>query len=551
MGTDPRVQRAIQAFDLDGYDVDPATGVILQRGGVGVVAVHRTATIGRSTRRKKAFYLEGSPYTMGYLMGLLAEHDVSRMCEEFNEKIIFDFIGVDLPSGLERILGELLEEIVALLASSIPRDLPPAIKDELKGVEDGCRSANGRTRVSADALGVLNYGIDGLLAFVYTGLHPTGRRLLPVLKPKHFRVPLMCNGFSIAGQSVEGVGHLMGRDFMFPTADVFQDTACHIVRVPADGLPTVSVAAPGMVGSITALNSNGVAAGVDMEPSGACDPGRPGLNSLLLVRHAVEHGATCDDAVAVMEAAHRGVSWGYIVADGSTGKACVVEAGLSASSPNFLAYPPHDILQHLPDRAFFAAHPTTEYRDGLMVRWSDTRVPPEYLDFNPGLFQAMGKPYDPAAFGPDGYVDPTWKANNCPGATYFAPQRETRDDVVLLSNHFLIPEMRLTAMTHWTNDVAARNWDDIQWRYDELHHRIAAAIEQGPVTREQARALIDFLDPAGDFPAYYNPKGEDLHDVQVHGSVSLLDLVERSIESHYGFYADDWVGITLARFVEG
>lgn len=252
---------------------------------------------------------------------------------------------------------------------------------------------------------------------------------------------------------------------------------------------------------------------------------------------------------AVMEAAHRGVSWGYIVADGGAGKACVVEAGLSASTPNFLAYPPHDMLPHLPDQAFFAAHPTTEFRDGLMVRWSDTRVPLEYLGFNPGLFHAMGKPYDPAAFAPDGYIDPTWKATNCPGAYFFAPQREGSSDVVLLSNHFLIPEMRLTAMKHWTNEVAARNWDDIQWRYDELSHRITAAIQQGAVTREQARALIDFLDPAGDFPTYYNPKGEDLHDVQVHGSVSLLDLMERSIESHSGYAADEWVGITLARCV--
>jgi hypothetical protein len=551
MATDEHVQRLIQAFIADGYDVDPVAGVKAYQGSIGITAVHRTATIGRSARRKKAFYLEGTPYAMGYLMGLLAEDDVSRMCEQFNERIIFDFIGVDLPDGLERVLGELLEDIVGLLAKSIPRDLPQAIKDELRGLRDGCRKANAKTRVSKDNLGVLNCGIDGLLAFVYTGLQPTRKPLLPIIKPTHFRVPLMCNGFSIAGDSVEGGGHLMGRDFMFPTADVFQDTACHIVRVPADGLPTVSVAAPGMVGSITALNSNGVASGVDMEPSGACDPGRPGLNSLLLVRHAVEHGASCDDAVAAMEAAHRGVSWGYIVADGSTGKACVVEAGLSASTPNFLAYPPHDMLPHLPDQAFFAAHPTTEYRNGLMVRWSDTLVPAEYLDFNPALFQAMGKPYDPAAFRPDGYVDPNWKAANCPGAYFFAPQRETSSDVVLLSNHFLVPEMRLTAMKRWTNEVAGRNWDDIQWRYDELYHRIAAAIQQGPVTRQQARALIDFLDPAGDFPTYYNPKGEDLHDVQVHGSVSLLDLVERSIESHFGYYADNWVGITLPRFVDG
>ena len=78
---------------------------------------------------------------------------------------------------------------------------------------------------------------------------------------------------------------------------------------------------------------------------------------------------------------------------------------------------------------------------------------------------------------------------------------------VLLSNHFLIPETRLTAMASWTNEVARRNWDDIQWRYDELSHRIAAAIHRGPVTKALAASIIDFLNPMGDFLSYDNPAG--------------------------------------------
>lgn len=549
MGTEEQIEKLIQAFANDGYDVDRKTGVQVYQENIGITAVHGTATIGKTGHRKKAFYLEGSPYTMGYLMGLLAEPHISRMCEEFNEKVIFDFVGVDLPPELERIIGELLKEIVALMSLSIPHDLPAGLKDELHGLLDGCRAANPRTRVSREDLGVLNYGIDGLLAFVYTGLHPTGKVLPPLLQPKQLRVPMMCNGFSIAGEAVEGGGHFMGRDFMFPTADVFQDTACHIIRQPTDGLPTVSVAAPGMVGSITALNINGVGGGVNMEPSGACDPSRPGINSLLLVRHSVEHGATCEDAIALMVAAHRGVAWAYLLADGNTGKACVVEAGRFGTTPEFLAYPPKEILPYLPDQSFLAAHPTTEFRNGLMVRRSDTRIPSDYLQLNPGLFQKLGKAYDPAAFAPDGFLDHTWKERNCPDAYYFAPQRELSDDVVLLSNHFLIPEMRLTAMKHWTNEVAKRNWDDIQWRYDELCHRLVTAMRQGPVTRQKARALIDFLNPAGDFPGYYNPAAKPLDQVQVHGAVSLLDLKERSIESHFGYYADSWVKVTLPRYV--
>lgn len=549
METDERIQRLIQAFGTDGYNVDRNAGVKVYQDSIGMAAVHRTATIGKTGRHKKAFYLEGLPFTMGYLMGLLAEIEVSRMCEEFNEKLIFAFIGVDLPPGLERTLGELLKEVVALMSLSIPQDLPPGIKDELHGLLQGCRAANTKTRVSKEGLDVLNYGIDGLLAFVYTGLHPTGRALPPLLQPKHLRVPFMCNGFSIAGPAVEGGGHFMGRDFMFPTADVFQDTACHIIRLPSQGMPTVSVASPGIVGSITALNLNGVGGGVDMEPSGACDPSRPGINSLLLVRHSIEHGVTCEDAVAAMGAVHRGVAWGYILADGRTGKACVVEAGRSGATPEFLSYPPREMLSYLPDQPFLNAHPTTEFRNGLMVRWSNTRIPSDYQQFNPALFQKLGKTYDSASFDPDGFIDRTWKERNCPDAYYFAPQRGLSEQAVLLSNHFLIPEMRMTAMKHWTNEVARRNWDDIQWRYDELCHRLVAAIQQEPVTRQRARDLIDFLDPSGDFPGYYNPDNKPLDQVQVHGSVSLLDLKECSIESHFGYYADDWVKITLPNYI--
>jgi hypothetical protein len=361
----------------------------------------------------------------------------------------------------------------------------------------------------------------------------------------------MCNGFSIAGKAVENGGHFMGRDFMFPTAGVFQDTACHIVRIPSTGLPTVSVAAPGMVGSVTALNANGVGGGVDIMPSGACDPRRPGLNSLLLVRHSVEFGATCDDAVDVMEKAHRGVSWGYLLADGSTGKACVVEAGRSEASSNFLAYPPAFMLKYLPGDGFVKAHPTTDFRNGLMVRWSDTTIPHEYMNFNPGLFKAMDATYDPAAFMPDGFINTHWKGTACPEAYYFAPMREIEHDVVLLSNRFVIPEMQLTQMMLWTNELAKREWDNIQWRYDELRHRIATELQHGPINREKAREMINFLDPSGAFPDYYNPDKLPLDQVEVRGATSLVDLKERVLESHFGYYADEWVTTTLPNYLAG
>ncbi len=546
-----RVEHLVDAFASDGYDVEPYAGVKVYQDCVGIAAVHRTATIGGTQMRKKAFYLEGPPYAMGYLMGMLAEPDVGRMCDQFADTVLFGLIGLDLAPAVAAVLGEVLGEVISLMSLSIPQDLPLAVKEEMRGLLDGCRAANPGTGVSQRSLGVLNYGFDGLLAFVFTGIHPAGRPLPAAVKPANLRVPFLCNAFSVAGDLVEGGGHFLGRDFMFPTADVFQETACHIIRHPSEGLPTVSVAAPGMVGSITALNSNGVAGGVDVAPSGACDPSRPGINSLLLVRESIEQASTCEDAVGVMEAARRGTSWAYILADGTTDRACVVEAVRSGKDLDVLSYPPARLLPLLPDRASLDAHPTTPFRNGLMVRWSDTDIPEAYPQYNPGLFAARGKVYDPAAFKPDGYVDRTWQDRGCPGACYFPPQRESCDRLVLLSNGFMVPEMRLTAMMPWTDEIVKDTWDDFQWRYDELCHRLLTAIEEGPISRGRAREIIDFLDPAGDFPSYYNAANRPLDEVQVKGATSLLDLKGCAIESHFGYYADEWVKVTLPRYVVG
>ena len=111
METGGRIARLIEAFAADGYDVDRQTGVQVHEGNIGIAA------FGHSGSRKKAFYLEGSPYRMGYLMGSLAEPDISRMCEEFNKRVVFDFLDIHLPKELEEILGELLK--IPLLAIEV------------------------------------------------------------------------------------------------------------------------------------------------------------------------------------------------------------------------------------------------------------------------------------------------------------------------------------------------------------------------------------------------------------------------------------------------
>jgi hypothetical protein len=229
---------------------------------------------------------------------------------------------------------------------------------------------------------------------------------------------------------------------------------------------------------------------------------------------------------------------------------------------------------------------TSEFRNGLMVRWNDYAYPQEYLRFNERLFGLFSRQYDPDAFTEQGYINRSWKDRNCPYGFYFAPQRENDPNVVLVTNMFIIPEMRLYAMHPWTNLVSASQLDDLQWRYDELNCQLLSKLYPTPggaltpLSLEDAKDLIDYLTPnpeKGKHPEYYNPPPEpatgffqriwewlrnlftgregtaseraDWREVQIEGSVSLMDLKEKTIHSHYGYHGDGWVTIHLEEYL--
>jgi hypothetical protein len=103
------------------------------------------------------------------------------------------------------------------------------IREEIRGIHDGCKKCNPKTRVDLEHLVVLNTGIDIICSMVYTGNFL--KRGIPGLEPEDFDIPLMCNAFTICGKSAGG-GFYFGRDFTFPTSDVFQDTAAPIIYNP-------------------------------------------------------------------------------------------------------------------------------------------------------------------------------------------------------------------------------------------------------------------------------------------------------------------------------
>lgn len=552
-----RILELMDAFARDGFEV---VKIVNKFDRIGMAAESKSVANYDTGRRKKAYYLEGDGYESGFLMGLLAEAEISSMSVEFTDKVVFSFIK---SKSLEKmtLLQEALIHILYRLSKKAYAALPEELREEIRGLYDGCRSVNPHTWVKLEHLIVLNLGIDVLCSMIYTGDFFT--RGMADIDPADLKIPVMCNAFSVSGR-LAGYGHYFGRDFMFPTAGVFQDTAAMVVYNPAPrpggkALPLVSVTAPGMVGSISAMNLFGVAAGVDMSPGANCEPGRIGTNSLLMVRLCVQKGVNAEAAVDVIKETPRGVSWNYIVADGHTDRACVVEAGSSGTAPDLMQFPPEDVRPFLP-RPGVGVRRSAERTNGLMLRWNDYKYPEEYLEYNPGLWShynakhSENKSIYPDAFSALGFINRNGADRNCPSNFYFAPQRETDGDLVIVTNHYLIPEMRYFAMHPWTARIMGDIPNDLQWRYDELNSEISEAVRiKGHVDYETARELISFLSPYGKNPSYHsgNPRSRDGREIRIEGCISLCDLKNQTIESHYGYYCDRWVKLTLPHYFIG
>ncbi len=586
------------AFERDGFDV---VEVVYTPNGRrrGICAKHKTARNYKNKKRKVVYYVEGKPAEMGYLIGFMAHKDVERMTEGFMNNIVFSFFQVDLDDDIKKRLGKLLIEIALNFTYKKhvdnPRDIPKALIDEMQGIVKGCQNANADTKVTFKKLLCLNAGIDTIMSVLYPGggfmkaledllalrvdglvsaleivLMKAAVGAAAVLVPKredvgrYFRIPIMCNGMSVFGDATADGKHYFGRDFMFPAAGVYQDTACMIIYNPAPRylwnrvrkpLSFVAVTAPGFVGFPTAMNIKGVAFGVDIAPGGNCNPLRPGLNSLLIGRHCIERGKDAEKAVKAITNAQRGVTWIYFVADGTRGKdrAAVVEAGMTASKLDYFEYPKPELHNLLPKRESLR-----KANRGVIARWDDYQYKKGFLKFNDRLFKRFDKQFVAQDFLGRNLINKDWEDPKVPKAYYFAPLRTDEPDltgVIIATNHFITPEMRMCAMDPWTAEVAGeKRYNDIQWRYDELNKRVMNAY--GTIGFDKALELIDFLAPypkKGREHNYYpsikgdeNPKGKKY---VIDGSVSVCNLTDRIIKSHFGYYGDEWVQITLGNYV--
>jgi hypothetical protein len=175
-----------------------------------------------------------------------------------------------------------------------------------------------------------------------------------------------------------------------------------------------------------------------------------------------------------------------------------------------------------------------------MVRSAQWNFPPEFEDA--GLSLSV-----PNQFYPD--------QETLTLRVEFPPQIEEDDDVLIATNHFLIPRMRFLQFDPAFFIVYANGaLPDSVWRYEEMANLIL---------NEDYYGKIDFFGSDPEIPAegsagwiidFLNTKRCDYYEgglsSEVPGHHVIINNSTKEMKGLFGYMSDPWVGINLPQLYE-
>ncbi len=366
-----------------------------------------------------------------------------------------------------------------------------------------------------------------------------------------------CNELAVTGAATRRGETFHGRDFMFGTADIYQDASVVMVYLPDDegSLPFITTDAPGFVGHASGLNSQGLSVGVDISQAGGYGKD-PGVGCLLINRAMLQKAANIDQAIQVTKAITRGVPWIYFVADDDSpqyGNSAVLECARSDHMDGGRAFRGYETLDELRQQRFAYAisqlPPSDIPDDGIVVRSAKWQYPAG-LEHLPTI--------DPESWGDH----PSWDFDLLP---YFPRQTEAWDDVCVATNHFITPEMRFSQL-YWAVQLlyGIGPLQESMWRYDfackiikETYGDITFWSDPDDLRPGYGSAgwLIDYLNPNWEnsegvkinswFYCSEDPSAEDLINAQVQGHHAVFNNSSGEMKALFGYMQDPWVGLNI------
>jgi len=581
---------------------------------------------------KRCLILTGEPSSLGYQAGYLRPVYTLKILTEFIQKIglsQFQILGIKVKQGTPEgdKLWELLTAELKLYAILTDEYIPEYLKTEMEGVITGLQAyaennwnndTDREKHEKAMSLSyfdilLLNQGVDNFYFLLAALLNkvpegwtiPTGEdleydpedtahiraldlfiRALAInsgISKKRaseiFTLPeetdinnffrAGCNEWAVTGDKTENSETFHGRDFMFSTKGIYQDAACVKVYLPDDGNPFIGVDPAGFVGHASAMNSEGISMGVDISQAAAYGH-HPGVGCLLILRDTVQYATDIDQAIAHVRSLKRGVPWIYIIADDNSpayGNSVILECGRSDSM---------DIEKGYDWRGFMNLH----WLRQLWFLYPIMQLPENDIPVD-GICERNAKWGFPKALkylpaiDPDSWdTHPSFGRDNTP---YFHRQTEEWDDVVIATNHFIVPEMRFSQFylpiqliygagpmleSMWRYDFLLNLIEEISASQDEMFFfdkNIDGSYADHP-TYGSAGWLINFLNPfwknKNDEQAniwFYgrdNATEEELFKKEVGGHHIVFNNSTGEMRALFGYMGDPWVGLNIIELFE-
>lgn len=250
-------------------------------------------------RGQHVLYAEGTPYTLGFCSGALADTDDVL---DHQEQALTDALDTFVPL---KALQFTLIRVLATAYRGLSQHMTRTDQLEIKGITDGRVD---RWQYLGPTFGRILY---------YHALHDISQAMIdnPLLAA--------CTAFAATGTATKDGHTLLARNFDFEAGRVFDEDKVIVFYRPDVGLPFVSVVWGGMAGAVSGMNSEGL--GVVLNAAGSDRLDTEGRPTTLVLRSILQLATSVDEAVQIVENADILVADIFTVADGKTGEMAVIE----------------------------------------------------------------------------------------------------------------------------------------------------------------------------------------------------------------------------------
>ncbi len=241
-------------------------------------------------------YVEGDPFTIGYANAALTADYL-----ELQERSLIQSARTALRSDLAFAAVTLF---VLVNNRNLPSYVPLEYQLEILGLSRGGRDP-------FPAFGPRYHRILN-----YHAAHDIGHLVMD-------RPVLGCTAFAVADAMTRDGHCIVGRNFDFEAGRHFDENKITGLYRPAKGHAFISVSWPGMAGAVTGMNAERLYCSINgAQSQDRANIGRP---VALVVREVLQYARDLEDAIHIVRAAPVFVADAYLLVDGKTSRAAVVE----------------------------------------------------------------------------------------------------------------------------------------------------------------------------------------------------------------------------------